>query len=143
VDRGRPRLWVDRAFAAKGSGTVVTGTLAGGRLAVDDELALVTTAGRSHRLRVRALQSRQRRETEVAPGNRVAVNLAGVAHDEVARGDALVRAGQWHSTRTFDASLRVLGALDHDVSRRGAYQAYLGSGEHAVRLRVLGTDVIG
>ena len=40
VDRGRPRLWVDRVFAAKGSGTVVTGTLAGGALAVDDELVI-------------------------------------------------------------------------------------------------------
>src|SRR5919199_5970398 len=38
VDRGRPRLWIDRVFAAKGSGTVVTGTLAGGRLTVEDEL---------------------------------------------------------------------------------------------------------
>ncbi|MDP9071935.1 MAG: GTP-binding protein, partial [Actinomycetota bacterium] len=44
TDRGRPRLWVDRSFAAKGSGTVVTGTLAGGSIAVDDELVLVSTA---------------------------------------------------------------------------------------------------
>src|SRR5206468_686518 len=41
ADRARPRLWIDRSFAARGSGTVVTGTLAGGRLAVDDELALL------------------------------------------------------------------------------------------------------
>src|SRR3712207_4211505 len=41
VDRDRPRLWVDRVFAAKGSGTVVTGTLAGGGLAIDDELVVL------------------------------------------------------------------------------------------------------
>src|ERR1051325_3420005 len=52
-DRGRPRLWVDRSFAAKGAGTVVTGTLAGGVLRIDDELEL--PAGQ--RVRVRALQS--------------------------------------------------------------------------------------
>jgi selenocysteine-specific elongation factor len=72
----------------------------------------------------------------------VAVNLSGVSHDELSRGHALVRPNQWRPTRTFDASLQVLEGLDHPVSRRGAYQAYLGSGEHAVRLRVLGEEAI-
>jgi len=139
ADRGRPRLWVDRVFAAKGSGTVVTGTLAGGALAVDDEL-VVEPGGR--RGRVRGLQSLQQSLTRVEPGSRVAVNLSGVAHGELARGSALVRPGQWRPTRTFDASLAVLDSLDHPVSRRGAYQAYLGSGEHPVRLRVLGEEAV-
>ncbi len=139
VDRGRPRLWVDRVFAAKGSGTVVTGTLAGGHVSVDDEL-LVVPLGR--RLRVRGLQSLQRPRTTVPPGSRVAMNLSGVSHDELARGAALVRPDQWQPTHTFDASLTVLAGLEHEVSARGAYQAYIGSGEHAVRLRVLGGDAI-
>ena len=147
VDRGRPRLWVDRVFAAKGSGTVVTGTLAGGALAVDDEL--VTSPG-GRKVRVRGLQSLQQAQARVGPGSRVAVNLSGVARDELSRGDALVRPGQWRPTRTFDASLHTLAALAHDVSRKGAYQLYLGSGEHPVALRVLagagdgaGADTIG
>ena len=131
-DRDRPRLWVDRAFAAKGAGTVVTGTLAGGRLRVGDELVV-----HDRRVRVRALQSHGESLPDVAPGRRVAVNVTGVGHDEVGRGDPLVRPGQWHHTTTFDATLHVLSSLDHDVSRRGAYVAYVGSGEHAVRLRVL------
>jgi selenocysteine-specific elongation factor len=139
VDRGRPRLWVDRVFAAKGSGTVVTGTLAGGGLAVDDELLVLPGLQRA---RVRGLQSLQRQRERVEPGSRVAVNLGGVSHDELARGHAVVRPGQWRPTRIFDASLQVLDGLDHPVSRRGAYQAYLGSGEHAVRLRVLGEEAI-
>jgi len=139
ADRARPRLWVDRVFAAKGSGTVVTGTLAGGGLHVDDEL-VVEPGGR--RARVRGLQSLQQSRQHVGPGSRVAVNLSGVAHDQLARGSALVRPGQWRPTRTFDASLQVLDSLDHPVSRRGAYQAYVGSGEHPVRLRVLGEEAI-
>jgi selenocysteine-specific elongation factor len=139
VDRGRPRLWIDRVFAARGSGTVVTGTLAGGGLAVDDELVVLPAMTK---VRVRGLQSLQRQRDRVEPGSRVAVNLSGVSHDEISRGHALVRAGQWRPTRTFDASLQVLDGLDHPVSRRGAYQAYLGSGEHAVRLRVLGKEAI-
>ena len=51
ADRGRPRLWVDRVFAARGSGTVVTGTLTGGVLRVDDELTLLP-ADRGVRVRV-------------------------------------------------------------------------------------------
>ena len=140
VDRGRPRLWVDRVFAAKGSGTVVTGTLTGGSLAVDDDL--VTSPG-GRKVRVRGLQSLQEPLRRVGPGSRVAVNLSGVAHDEVARGHALLKPGQWRPTRVFDASLRTLGTLGHDVTRRGAYQAYLGSGEHSVRVRVLGGDAVG
>ena len=139
VDTNRPRLWVDRVFAARGSGTVVTGTLTGGALDIDDELTLVPGA---RRVRVRGLQSLQETHRSVPPGSRVAVNLTGVSHDEVARGHALVRAGQWRPTTVFDASLRTLAELDHDVSRRGAYQAYIGSGEHPVRLRVLGAEAI-
>jgi selenocysteine-specific elongation factor len=142
TDRNRPRLWVDRSFAAKGSGTVVTGTLAGGSFRVDDELLLLD-GRKGSRVRVRALQSHQRPYTEVGPGHRLAVNLSGISHDRVIRGHALVRDGQWAPTRTIDASLEVLGSLGHRVSRRGAYQMYIGSGEHAVRLRVLGGDDIG
>jgi selenocysteine-specific elongation factor len=136
-DRGRPRLWVDRAFAAKGAGTIVTGTLTGGSLAVDDAVEL----GRQP-ARVRGLQTLGRPVPAIGPGNRVAVNLAGVAHDDVGRGDPLVHPGQWHRTRTFDATLSVLASLDHEVSRRGAWLLYLGSGEHTVRLRVLGPERI-
>ncbi|GIT75957.1 MAG: hypothetical protein Ct9H300mP31_04880 [Acidimicrobiaceae bacterium] len=50
VDHGRPRLWIDRAFSARGAGTVVTGTLTGGRLHTDDELA-VHPAGSPVRVR--------------------------------------------------------------------------------------------
>ncbi len=139
ADHGRPRLWVDRAFPIKGSGTVVTGTLTGGRLAADDALDLLP-GGRS--VRVRALQSLHEQCDQIGPGNRVAVNLVGAGHRDVARGDALMRAGQWHATDIIDAELSVLASLDHPVTRRGAYAAYIGSGEHPVRLRVLGPSAI-
>jgi selenocysteine-specific elongation factor len=141
LDRRRPRLWVDRSFAARGSGTVVTGTLAGGTFGVDDELLLLD-GGHGTRVRVRALQSHQRPLVEVGPGHRLAVNLTGISHDRVLRGHALVQPGQWAPTASFDASLEVLVSLDHDVSRRGAYQLYVGSGEYPARLRVLGKSAL-
>ncbi len=139
ADEQRPRLWIDRAFAARGSGTVVTGTLGGGWLQVDGELLLMPE---HTQVRVRALQSHHNQRAEIGPGNRVAVNLTGISHQRVARGDVLVRAGQWHFTSRFDASLAVLDALDHEVSRRGAHVLYLGACELPVRLRILGPKAL-
>ena len=139
-DLDRPRLWIDRVFPMRGAGTVVTGTLACGALRVDDAVEIVPG---SVRARVRGLQSHRRAVELVGPGQRSAVNLAGVSHDRLARGQALVRPGQWEPTRSFDASLTVLPGLGHEVGRRGAYQLYAGSGEHAVRIRILGPDRLG
>ena len=137
LDRGRARLWVDRVFAAKGSGTVVTGTLTGGELRADQP---VYVAGRD--VRVRAVQSHGQSHASIGPGNRVALNLAGIDHAELQRGDAVVLREQWRPTARFDASLDVLAVLRHQVTRRGAYLAYIGSGEFPVKLRVLGHEGI-
>lgn len=134
ADRGTPRLWVDRAFSAKGSGTVVTGTLTGGRVRTGDEMLMLP---QRTKVRVRALQSLHAERTKVGPGNRTAINLSGIDHDAVKRGDVLVREGEWFETSVFDGRLNVLDSLDHDVSRRGAHLLYLGAGEHAVRIRIL------
>jgi len=132
ADAGRPRLWVDRVFAAKGAGTVVTGTLAGGRLQLDAEVLVLP--GR-YRARLRKIESHHRELAEASPGSRVALNLAGVDHTALSRGAALVLPGQWTQTQVVDVALSALpGAA---FGRRGAYKAYAGSGEHDVRLRVL------
>ena len=135
ADRGRPRLWLDRVFAAKGSGTVVTGTLTGGPLATGDR---VVVGPRALPARIRAIQSLNQAHEAIGPGHRVALNLVGVDHADLARGDAVVQPGRWSPTTRVDASLAVLDALGHQVTRRGAYLAYIGSGEHPVRVRVLG-----
>lgn len=139
LDADRPRLWVDRSFSARGAGTVVTGTLTGGSLRVDDQLHLLPSGTP---VRVRALQSYGTPHDAVGPGRRVAVNLGGVDHHAVHRGDALVRAHQWRPTCRADATLAVLAALDHPVSRRGAHVVHIGAGEWPARLRVLGPEAV-
>ena len=139
ADTDRPRLWVDRAFAARGAGTIVTGTLLGGAVAVDDQLA-VRPGGPT--IRVRGIQAHHAAVGRVPPGSRTALNLVGVEHDAVGRGQVVVRADQWHETTVVDATLQVLAGLGHRVTRRGAYMAHLGTAEEAVRLRVLGADGI-
>ncbi len=137
VADGAPRLWVDRAFAPPGVGTVVTGTLIGGAVAVGDELTVAGSASGADATRVRGIQNHHRDLSRVEAGNRVALNLVGVSHHEVARGNVLVEDGAWHHSAMVDAELTVLAGLDHPVTRRGAYAAYIGSGEFPCRLRVL------
>lgn len=138
-DRGRARLWVDRAFTAAGSGTIVTGTLADGAVGVGETVSIEPGHATA---RIRAIQTLGRDVERIGPGHRVALNLAGVEPTGVGRGHAVVATDRWHVTDTVDASLDVLAALDHAVSRRGAYVAYVGSGEHPVRVRALGPDRI-
>ncbi len=145
ADVGRPRLWIDRSFAVRGAGTVVTGTLAGGSLQVGEELVVVpgSSAGSDGAgVRVRGLQAHRAATSSVHPGQRVAVNITGAAHHDVHRGQALVRAGQWEPTTVVDASLQVLGSLSHPVSRRGDYRMHVGSAQLPVRLRVLGHEAV-
>ncbi len=137
VADGIPRLWVDRAFAPPGVGTVVTGTLTGGPIAVGDELAVSSAASKADSVRIRGIQNHHRDLDVVEAGNRVALNLVGVSHHDMARGDVLVPEAAWHHTAMVDAELTVLDGLDHPVTRRGAYAAYIGSGEFPCRLRVL------
>ena len=131
-DVGRPRLWVDRVFAARGSGTVVTGTLTGGPLRREDEV-VVEPHGR--RARIRGIQSRGARLDEVGPGARVALNLSGIEHQAIGRGDAVVLGDQWTVTDTIDVALRT--APDREFPRRGEVDAHIGSGEQRARLRLL------
>ena len=133
-DRGRPRLPVDRVFSARGSGTVVTGTLSGGSLATDVEAELLP-AGR--RVRIRALQSHGAPLARAEPARRLAVNLAGIATGEVKRGDVLVLPGQWAPTRVADCRLRCLASSPAPLRTRGAYLLYAGTAEAAVRLQPL------
>lgn len=133
-DRGRPRLAVDRVFSVRGSGTVVTGTLTGGGL-TPDVAAELLPAGR--RVRIRTLQSHGRPVTYADPARRVAVNLAGVATDQVERGDVLVLPGQWAPSRVADCRLRCLADAPAPLRARGAYLLYAGAAETAVRLQPL------
>jgi selenocysteine-specific elongation factor len=102
---GVARLPIDRVFSMKGFGTVVTGTLASGRIAVDGELA-IAPAGR--RVKVRGVQVHGQKRSEAAAGQRTAINLAGIEVEEIARGQALVTPGAFEESRIADAVVELL-----------------------------------
>jgi len=101
------RLPIDRAFAMKGFGTVVTGTLVSGSVAPEDEVELFPAR---RRLRVRGVQSGEKAVSRAFAGQRTAVNLASVDLAEVHRGMVLAAPGRFESTRRLDARISLLSS---------------------------------
>jgi selenocysteine-specific elongation factor len=133
----RARLFVDRVFTIKGSGTVVTGTLTGGCLGVREEVELYPTGRRA---RIRSMQTHKTSEERACPVSRVAVNLAGLEREGLERGDVLAVPGAWLPTQVFDVELRLVRGLDHAITSRGAFAVHTGAAETSVRLRLLDTS---
>jgi selenocysteine-specific elongation factor len=125
----RLRLWVDRAFTVRGSGTVVTGTLGAGTVSTGDELQL-----NGHSVTVRGVQSLGKQRDSVSAVARVALNLRGLARDAVSRGDVLLSPGAWHWTRTLDVRLDAQDRLPAELV------LHLGTAAATVRVRALGSD---
>jgi selenocysteine-specific elongation factor len=125
----RIRLWVDRSFTVRGSGTVVTGTLVAGTLRRGDSLELGDAT-----VTVRALQRLGQPAEAVTAPARVAVNLRGVRPEDVRRGDALLAPGAWARTSLVDARVDRGDVPSHAVLHVGAA---------AVPVRVRRLDPIG
>ena len=104
-DIGRPRLAIDRSCSISGFGTVVTGTLIDGTLHVGQEIEIVPSGRKS---RIRGLQSHQKKIDKAEPGNRVAVNLVGIAVDEIERGEVVTIPGWLRPTKAVDARIHLL-----------------------------------
>jgi selenocysteine-specific elongation factor len=98
------RLHVDRVFTVRGAGTVVTGTLWSGEIGRGDTLRLLP-GGRA--VRVREVQVHDARLQRAGAGQRVAVNLAGIAIADVSRGDVLSGDGELNETYRLDAALEL------------------------------------
>ena len=127
---GRARLWVDRAFSMKGSGTVVTGTLEAGTLRMGDK---VQVQGRE--VGVRRLQSLGADVEEARAVARVAINLRGLPADSVGRGD-VVLTGAWHHTGTVDARVPA------DVDLPDRLMVHVGTAAQEARVRPLGAGAV-
>ncbi len=113
---GRTRLPVDRVFSMRGIGTVVTGTLWGGELAVGDRVTLLPGGAAG---RVRSLQRHDRDVAHTSEGGRVAVCLVGVERHDIARGATIVRGALPPSSYRLDVAVRPVegarGVRDGDL----------------------------
>jgi selenocysteine-specific elongation factor len=129
----RARLPVDRVFILQGIGTVVTGSLIHGSLAVGEE---ITVYPRDLRARVRQIQVHGQEVEKVVAGHRVALNLAGVGQEQIQRGDTISTEGAFQVTRQLDVHLRAV-AGDRVIRDWTRIRLYLGSSELLARLAIL------
>ena len=132
----RLRLWVDRSFTIRGSGTVVTGSLTAGTLRTGDHLQLVGEGG-DRPVSVRGLHSRNQATSEVEAHARVAVNLREIAAESVHRGDALLTPQTWPVVDTIDIR-RTLGTGFTEAPQR--FVVHLGTAAVPARLRPFDDD---
>jgi selenocysteine-specific elongation factor len=130
-----PRLPVDRVFTIKGFGTVVTGTLTAGRLAVDDRVEVFP---RGLQAKVRGLQTHGKTVAEAHAGQRTAVNLQGLERAALERGDVVGLAGTLVATSTVDGTLELLADAPRALKTRDRIRFHIGTSE--VMARVLFLD---
>ncbi len=136
-DLGRPRMAVDRSFTMSGFGTVVTGTLIDGSLAVGQSVEIVPTGRTS---RVRGLQSHKRKVDSIGPGNRVAANVAGISQGDVQRGEVLTVPGWLAPSEAMDVRLQVIPGASRAVRHNMFATIHVGSSETVGRVRLLDRD---
>jgi len=138
-DVGRPRLPVDRSFTMSGFGTVVTGTLLDGSLAVGDEI--VALPG-DIRARVRGLQTHRRSLDVARPGSRVAANLSGIDKDAVSRGMVVARPGSLETTTLLAVHLELLDSASTSLAHDEEVKVHVGTAETMARAALLeGTEI--
>jgi selenocysteine-specific elongation factor len=119
------RLPIDRSFAVKGFGTVVTGTLISGQVASGDEVELLPE---KKLVRVRGVQTGGKAVDRAKAGQRTAVNLSGIEHTAVQRGMVLAAPGRFAKTRRLDARLESLASAPQ-MKHRAKVHFHAGSAE--------------
>jgi selenocysteine-specific elongation factor len=133
-DIGRPRLPVDRSFTMSGFGTVVTGTLLDGSLAIGEEVAVFPTGRRG---RIRGLQTHRRSLDVARPGSRVAANVTGVDKQDVSRGMVLARPGSIETTNLLAVRLTLLASASAELQHDEEVKVHIGTAETMARAALL------
>jgi selenocysteine-specific elongation factor len=132
---GKARLFVDRAFTIRGSGTVVTGTLSGGQLSRGETVALQP---QNLRARIRTLQSHNQSQEIAVPGTRTALNLPDLQPNEIPRGSVLTTMDLAESSRTLDVLLmRSPRSASPPLKNLSAVQLHYGSVRQLARVTLV------
>src|SRR5438477_5332914 len=133
------RLPIDRAFVVQGHGTVVTGSVTSGSVKVGDELEWQP---RGERVRVRSLQNHDQPVEEVHRGQRAAINLAGIRHEDVIRGQEIATPGYLMPSRTVTVRLHCLRDARRPIKHRLPVRFHDGTAEVMGTVSLLDCDSI-
>jgi selenocysteine-specific elongation factor len=133
---GPGRLSIDRAFAMKGFGTVVTGTLLGGAFKAGETMEIHP---KGTKVKIRGLQSHGQARDTVGPGARCAVNLQNIEVSELSRGDIVARADTIVSTQTADVQIGWLASAS-EAEGTVSIEFLSGTAERRARLAPIGRE---
>ena len=128
-------LPVDRVFVAEGHGTVVTGTLLGAAVAVNDTL-LLSPSGRE--VTVRRIQVRGADAADAQPGERTALNLRGLSADAVHPGDVLHTPGAFAPAREADAVFTLSESCRRPVRHMDEVRVHYGTAQASAQVQLFG-----
>ena len=130
----KPRLAIDRSFVISGFGSVVTGTLIEGSLDIGQEVELV----KSNQIgRIRGLHIHNKPYDHAGPGNRVAVNISGISHQNILRGDTLTIPNWLTVTRAVDVQIKMVRNTKKILRHNSSVMFYTGASESMVKVRLL------
>lgn len=133
------RLAVDRSFALKGLGTIITGSVWSGSVAVGDELEWLPAA---KRIRVRGLQSHSQEVQRIGRGQRAALDVIGAHHTEIGRGHVVATPGLLAASRRLTVRLDLLDASPRPLKNRARVRLHLGTQEVMAGVRLLAEGVL-
>lgn len=128
------RMPIDRTFAMEGHGTVVTGSVATGRVHVGDELVIQPG---NVQVRVRSLQNHTQTVDEICRGQRAAINLAGIHHNETRRGQELTAKDHLVPSRLMTVNLIALEENPRPIRDRSRVRLHVGAAEIICNVRLL------
>ena len=133
------RMAIDRSFIVQGHGTVVTGSVTSGTLRVGDE---VEWQPRGDKVRVRSLQNHDKAVDEVHRGQRAAINLAGVHHEDVIRGQELATLGYLQPSRVVTVRMYNLPDGKRPIKHRAPVRFHVGTAEIMGAVSLLDCDSV-
>ncbi len=133
------RLAIDRSFVVQGHGTIVTGSVVSGSLKVGDEVEWLPSGSI---VRVRSMQNHDQPVEEVHRGMRAAINLAGVDHKEVARGQEIAKPGFLKPSRVVTVRLHCLQEMKKPIKHRASVRFHVGTSEIMGTVALLDGDAI-
>jgi len=128
------RLPIDRVMTFPGIGTVITGTVWQGKVPVGDQVERLPSGEQT---RIRSAQSHGKDAASVNRGQRAALNLAGVHHTEVERGQELASPGYLKPSKIITVRLNVLETSPWPIKHRARVRLHLGTQESIAAIHLL------
>ncbi len=137
--QGPFRMAIDRTFSIAGHGTVVTGSVSSGHVAVGEELMIEPGAVKA---RVRGIHNHDRGVEDIHRGQRAAINLGGVHHDQIRRGQELCAAGHLVPSRLITVEVSLLESAPRPLKNRARVRLHVGTAELLTTIRLLDTELL-